>query len=89
MIRKLWSYVWPKDRPQIRRRVVIAVALLVGSKFLNVTVPFLFGAIIDLLNKNAGNILNVTTDAATGGLTVIFAMVVGCTYACMLIFMTI
>lgn len=89
MIRKLWSYVWPKDRPEIRRRVMVAVALLVGSKFLNVAVPFLFGAIVDLLNKNAGNILNVTTDAATGGLTFIFAMVVGCTYACMFISMNI
>lgn len=34
MIRKLWGYIWPADRPDIRKRVVVAVSLLVASKVL-------------------------------------------------------
>ena len=82
MIRKLWTYIWPADRPDIRVRVVAAVSLLVGSKVLNVTVPFIFGAIIDLLNKNAGSPLTTSPESAAAGLSLVFAMVVGCTCAC-------
>ena len=82
MIKKLWKYVWPEDRPHIRRRVTIAVGLLVSSKLLNVVVPFIFGTLVDLLNKNAG--LSVASDAAVAGSSVIFALVVGCTFGCML-----
>jgi hypothetical protein len=32
IIKKMLSYVWPRDNPGIRFRVVIAVFLLVGSK---------------------------------------------------------
>lgn len=81
MIKKLWKYVWPEDRPQIRRRVTLAVGLLVASKFLNVGVPFIFGAIVDLLNKSSG--VAVASDAAAAGASVIFALVIGCTFACM------
>lgn len=80
MVKKLWKYVWPEDRPHIRRRVSIAVGLLIASKLLNVVVPFIFGATIDLLNKNSG--VAVATDATAAGLSVIFALVVGCTCGC-------
>lgn len=38
IIRQLGSYVWPKDNPDYRWRVVGASVLLVGAKGLNVTV---------------------------------------------------
>jgi len=81
MIKKLWKYVWPQDRPQIRKRVTLAVGLLVASKLLSVSVPFLFGAIVDMLSKNAG--VSVMSDAGSAGLTVIYALVIGCTLGCM------
>lgn len=39
-----------QDDPEIKNRVKLAVALLVGSKVLNVAVPFLFKHAIDSLN---------------------------------------
>nr|APD26513.1 ATP-binding cassette transporter subfamily B member 7 protein [Brachionus koreanus] len=53
IIRKLVQFIWPKNKKHIKIRVVIAVSLLVGSKLLNVAVPFLFKEIVDFLNKNA------------------------------------
>ncbi|XP_034950819.1 ATP-binding cassette sub-family B member 7, mitochondrial [Chelonus insularis] len=51
MIKAMLSYIWPKEEPEIRKRVKLAVGLLVGSKVLNVTVPFLFKHAIDHLNS--------------------------------------
>lgn len=38
IIKQLGAYVWPKDNPDYRWRVVGASVLLVGAKGLNVTV---------------------------------------------------
>ena len=32
IVRSMLNYVWPKDKPGIRARVVVAVGLLIGSK---------------------------------------------------------
>lgn len=32
IIKNMFTYVWPKDRPEIKARVVLAVTLLVGAK---------------------------------------------------------
>jgi ATP-binding cassette, subfamily B (MDR/TAP), member 7 len=53
IVKRLFQFVWPKDNAKIKIRVVIAMCLLIGSKLLNVTVPFLFKEIIDFLNKNS------------------------------------
>ncbi|EEB20224.1 ATP-binding cassette subfamily B, member 7 [Pediculus humanus corporis] len=50
MINAMMSYIWPKNDAQIRKRVTIALGLLVGSKVLNVSVPFFFKCAIDGLN---------------------------------------
>ncbi|KAI9089612.1 iron-sulfur clusters transporter ATM1 [Phlyctochytrium arcticum] len=49
IIRELFTYLWPKDHPGIKARVVIALSLLVGGKILNVNVPILFKYIVDSL----------------------------------------
>ncbi|XP_034239318.1 ATP-binding cassette sub-family B member 7, mitochondrial [Thrips palmi] len=62
MIKAMLSYVWPKDDPDIRNRVKIAMGLLVGAKTLNVSVPFLFKYAVDTLNMSAeGGILNLSS----------------------------
>jgi ATP-binding cassette subfamily B (MDR/TAP) protein 7 len=48
---KFYQFIWPKDNNAIKLRVIVAMALLVGSKLLNVAVPFVFKEIIDMLNK--------------------------------------
>ena len=49
IIRQLFGYVWPADNPEFKRRVAGALALLLGSKLLNIQVPFLFKYTVDAL----------------------------------------
>lgn len=50
ILKEMAQYLWPKDSLGTRARVLVAVALLVGSKVLNVQVPFYFKSIIDSMN---------------------------------------
>ncbi|GAA6003724.1 uncharacterized protein JCM10292_000704 [Rhodotorula paludigena] len=50
IIKKLLPNVWPKNDWGTKTRVLLAIALLVGGKLLNVQVPFFFKNIIDTLN---------------------------------------
>jgi ATP-binding cassette subfamily B (MDR/TAP) protein 7 len=55
ILRTLASYIWMKDNPEFRLRVVTALAFLVGAKVLNVQVPFLFKLAVDWLTTATGN----------------------------------
>ncbi|KAE8039449.1 hypothetical protein FH972_011859 [Carpinus fangiana] len=55
IFRTLASYLWMKDNPEFRLRVLTALAFLVGAKVLNVQVPFLFKLAIDWLTTATGN----------------------------------
>ncbi len=46
-IRKVAPYLWPADKPWVRRRVVIAMAMLVGSKLIAVYTPVLYKGAVD------------------------------------------
>jgi len=50
VLRQLGAYLWPKDDPQVKRRVGLSFALLVGSKAANVSVPFMLKHAIDSLS---------------------------------------
>lgn len=50
VVKAMMAYIWPKDNEMIRRRVALSLGLLVGSKAINVCVPFLFKAAVDNLN---------------------------------------
>ena len=58
MLRAMVAYVWPKDNPEIRRRVQLALGLVVGAKLLNISVPFFFKHSVDYLNELTGGTLN-------------------------------
>jgi len=68
------SYVWPKDDPSIKKRVVASLALLVSAKVINTSVPFIFSFAIDTLNS--ANQLNLQTPEAAVG-TLITATLLG------------
>ncbi|MGI9505379.1 MAG: ABCB family ABC transporter ATP-binding protein/permease, partial [Geminicoccaceae bacterium] len=54
----LLPYLWPKDSRELRARVVIAVALLILAKLINVAIPFFYKAIVDgLTAPEAGAII--------------------------------
>jgi ATP-binding cassette, subfamily B, heavy metal transporter len=61
-VANLWSYMWPKDRADLRLRVVLAIGALLVSKAATTFVPFAYKGIIDSLNatgENAALILGI------------------------------
>ena len=55
LVRKLGGYIWPRgdgtEERGVRRRVRLAMGLMVGSKVINTTVPFIFSHAVDSLNS--------------------------------------
>ncbi|HEX4298800.1 MAG TPA: ABC transporter ATP-binding protein/permease, partial [Devosia sp.] len=52
-VRNLWPYMWPKDRADLKLRVVLAIGALLVSKVATTLVPFAYKGIIDGLGKAA------------------------------------
>jgi ABC-type transport system involved in Fe-S cluster assembly fused permease/ATPase subunit len=48
-IRRVIPYLWPKDAPWVRRRVVLAMLFLVMAKIISVSTPFFYKAAVDAL----------------------------------------
>jgi ATP-binding cassette, subfamily B, heavy metal transporter len=48
-IRGLTPYLWPRDRTDLRLRVVLALLCLVVAKFVNIAVPLLYKQAVDAL----------------------------------------
>jgi ATP-binding cassette subfamily B protein len=46
---ELWPYMWPADRPDLKRRVAIALGVLVAAKLLTVLVPYTYKWATDAL----------------------------------------
>ncbi|KAK6480459.1 ATP-binding cassette sub-family B member 7 [Huso huso] len=70
------SYVWPKDRPDLRARVAISLVLLASAKMMNIVVPFMFKYAVDGLNQMSGNMLNLD-DASNTVATMAMAVLIG------------
>ncbi|KOS17727.1 Iron-sulfur clusters transporter ATM1 [Escovopsis weberi] len=64
IIKEMSRYLWPKDSLGTRFRVGLAVALLVGSKVLNVQVPFYFKSIVDSMNIDVAALGGTATTVA-------------------------
>ena len=65
ILKQMMTYVWPKDRPDIKKRVVVSMGLLVTAKLVNVEVPFIFKYTVDFLNANTGNMLAFSDPSST------------------------
>ena len=52
-IRKVAPYLWPDDKPWVKRRVVIALAMLFLSKLVATGTPFLYKWAVDSLSGEA------------------------------------
>ncbi|KAF7558838.1 hypothetical protein G7046_g5308 [Stylonectria norvegica] len=50
IMKEMSRYLWPKDNLGTKLRVGLAVFLLIGSKVLNVQIPFYFKNIVDSMN---------------------------------------
>ena len=70
IIKDMSKYLWPKDNPWAKARVVGAISLMIGGKYLNVQVPFFFKEIVDGLNilvSDPGTALAVSISALIFG----------------------
>jgi len=63
----LWPYMWPADRPDLKRRVILALSVLVAAKLVTVLVPYTYKWATDALVHPAPG----ATDPAALGLLVI------------------
>ena len=54
------NFIWPRGNKAIKARVLFALSLLVGAKFLNISVPFMFKEAVDKLNTVTGSHLNLS-----------------------------
>ena len=48
-LHRLWPYIWPSDRSDLKRRVVYATLLLLAAKLATISVPFTFKWAVDAL----------------------------------------
>lgn len=64
IIKNMLQYVWPKDRPDIKRRVVISLCLLITGKVISIQAPILFKNVIDFLNDNSSQTTSRAEDGA-------------------------
>ncbi|NQY99896.1 MAG: ABC transporter ATP-binding protein/permease [Bdellovibrionales bacterium] len=53
-IRELGSYLWPKDKPEMKVRLIVAMVFLAAAKAVNIYVPFLLKIIIDGFTLSEG-----------------------------------
>ena len=51
-IQRVLPYLWPQGQGWVKRRVVGALAMLVVSKIVSVTTPFLYKQAVDVLAKD-------------------------------------
>ncbi len=56
---RLLPYLWPKDRPDVRTRVVAAIVLLVGAKLATIVVPLFYRYAVDALSNAGGAVVVV------------------------------
>jgi ATP-binding cassette subfamily B protein len=66
-VANLSAYMWPRDRPDLRWRVVLAIGALLVSKAATTFVPFAYKGIIDSLGtsgENAALILGIAVPVA-------------------------
>ncbi len=52
-IRNLWPFMWPADRPDLKLRVLMAIAALLAAKAASTFVPFAYKGIVDALGVSA------------------------------------
>ena len=48
-LRDLWPYMWPKDRRDLKQRVLVALGVLIGAKIITVLVPYTYKWATDAL----------------------------------------
>ncbi|KAG9510460.1 ATP-binding cassette sub-family B member 7, mitochondrial, partial [Fragariocoptes setiger] len=56
IITRMFMYIWPKDRPDIKRRVIIALGLMIAGKVISIQAPFMLKHVVDYLNDSSADL---------------------------------
>ena len=69
VMRRFLPYLWPKDMPGLRLRIIFALLLVLASKGIQISMGFVYGAAIDRMKPGleAGVLLAVALVAAYAG----------------------
>ena len=73
-IRKVIPYMWPKGQDWVKRRVVLAMFLLVFAKVISVLTPFFYKAAVDALTGDGAASPAWTLGVGAVGLTLAYGM---------------
>ncbi|MEO9528469.1 ABC transporter ATP-binding protein/permease [Roseibium sp.] len=52
----LWPYIWPSERPDLKKRVLLAVLALIVAKFITVLSPYFFAWATDALTGETSDL---------------------------------
>jgi ATP-binding cassette subfamily B protein len=72
VVLRVAPYLWPADKPWVKRRVVFALIALVASKLVAVVGPMLYKLVVDALSGDGGDAMLLALGAV--GLTVAYGM---------------
>lgn len=73
-IKKVAPYLWPDDKPWVKRRVVLALGALIFAKIISVATPFFYKAAVDLLAGDTGADPAWALGLGAVGLTVVYGL---------------
>ncbi|MFT6453079.1 MAG: ATP-binding cassette subfamily B protein [Halocynthiibacter sp.] len=66
IVRKVMPYLWPADEAWVRRRVTVALVMLLIAKIIVVATPFLYKAAVDVLAGDGGSSARLMALGAVG-----------------------
>ncbi|MCB1502639.1 MAG: ABC transporter ATP-binding protein/permease, partial [Bauldia sp.] len=72
----LWPYMWPSDRADLKRRVLVALAILIAAKVITVLVPYTYKWATDALVTPTRTIDGALTVGVGGALFVPIMLIV-------------
>jgi ATP-binding cassette subfamily B (MDR/TAP) protein 7 len=76
MVKNMLRFVWPKGNVRAKRLVIGALGLLIASKLVNISVPFVFKYAVDFINDNTP-IKDMNEDKLKQYVTVCLALMAG------------
>ena len=57
-LKNLWPFMWPSDRPDLKRRVIYATVFMVLGKIVTVLIPYFYKLATDALTGELGDLGN-------------------------------
>ena len=74
ILTQLWPYIWPSQRPDLRRRIYGAFVLLVLAKLATIATPYAFKWATDALTQIHDGAIPVSALAAPAALTLLYGL---------------